>query len=962
MKTLALCFLLAMTASLNGQGQATTYERHPAIAGIDRDFADGKIDVNDYIRQQFYVVFDPAPLNSDYRRGLELKIKCATPLIMRFNQVKARLDSKTVEAMERYLDRPMGPEAVYISPSGRFQLTYVTTGGNAVPATDINPANGIPDYVERCAEYFDYSWRKEIDTLGFAGPYNSETRRYQISFENMGAYGYTTTTGDSVGTRIVVHNNFIGFPPNDDPDGDVLGAMKVTNAHEFKHASQFTNSQWSENGWVELDATWMEDIAYDATNDYYNYIVGSGSPFTAPGTALDDGGSGSYEDCNWQHFMSEKYGNAIITDLWNYRKTHQWEDMLASYDNILISYGSSLAAAFKDYVTWNMMTGTRAVSGFGYGESSTYPTSTLCRTHTTLPASGTQCTLGHLAANFIRVNSDQSVRNLHVVFNGPVGEEMGLMLVFRHNAGFVTTEEVPLDAFNSADYIATPRLNGVQFAGLIPVMTQTYSGDFTYAYSLETVPGVAIHHTPLAGVVDSAAFYAVTAQMLSYGARLDTQNLFLHYGSGAITDSVLMISTGITGQFSADIPGPGNNVSVRYYLSAMDTTGYRVTLPAGAPGDFFEFSVGHDVIPPQIDHASPTAFSRDELPLSVKALVSDDVQLDTVTLAYRHNAVDLGVMGMQSVNGDTFMVVLPLDTTDVAIGDSIEYRITARDASIFQNVDSTEWYKVYVYGAFTLVRTITKPIPDNNANGVLDTLPALATDFSPAPHHVADMDVIFKATHPYIGDLTVKLKSPSGLTVTLMQRPGPGTLGSSGDNPDIVLDDEAETSIENITHTGSQQVVGRYRPDPQALSLFDGEDINGNWILQVLDSRSSQTGTLTQWGFKVKTIASAITDVPEDLTGAVPRQFMLLQNYPNPFNPSTTIRYQMAVPGHVTLTVYNILGQRIRTLVNGRKPAGGHEVAWDGLDAHGVPMSSGVYFYRLQTGGQSSVRKMVLVK
>lgn len=962
MKLFTVCFLFAAVTGM-AQEMGVTWEAHPAVRMIQQDLATDRLTQDEYYVNLFRVVFEPDRLPEKYREGLGLKIKCATPLMMAYAKDRELLDATTRDLLDGYLRRPFETiEAVYISPGGRFELTYQTTGGNAVPTTDINPPNGIPDYVERCAEYFDYCWLKEIDTLGFAGPYNSVTMRYRIGFENMGAYGYTTTTGDSVGTRIVVHRNFIGFPPNDDPDGDQLGAMKVTNAHEFKHASQFTNSYWSEGGWVELDATWMEDIAYDATNDYYNYIEGGGSPFTAPGTALDDGGTGSYEDCNWQLFMSEKYGTQIITDLWIYRQTHGWEPMLTSYDNILTTYGSNLASAFKEYATWNMMSGSRAVPGFGYGEAAAYPTSQLCRTHTSLPAAGTQCSLDHLAANFIRINSDLSNRNLHVLFNGPVGEEMRLMLVFRHQGDSVTTEEVPLDAYNSADHVASPRLNGVVYAGLIPVMTQTYGGAFTYAYSVETVPGLAITHVPYTGVVDSAAAYPVTAQIVSYGAELDTQQLFLHYGTGAFTDSVILTPTGSPNQYSADIPGAGNNTSIRYYLSALDASGLRVTLPQGAPDEYYEFSIGHDVIPPNITHVVPAEFSRDELPLNVVVRVTDDVLLDTVSLHYRHNGVNLGSLGMVPTGQDTFGVILPLDSLSVAIGDSMEYQIVAMDGSVFHNVDSTGWFKVYVYGTFAVARSVVLPIPDNNPSGVRDTLPVMATVVSPEAFRIADLDVTFTATHPYVGDLTVKLTSPSGQTVTLMQRPGPGSLGSSGDNPDITLSDEAATSIDSITFTGTQQVVGTFRPDPQALSLFDQEDVNGNWILQVLDSRTSQVGILTGWGLRIKTIASSVVTSSGRADRVGPASFHLHQNQPNPFNPTTTIRYSMQTAGPVTMTVYNLLGQEVRTLVSGRKAAGDHLVQWDGKDRQGAPVASGIYFYRLESEGKSLVRKMLLVK
>jgi hypothetical protein len=88
-----------------------------------------------------------------------------------------------------------------------------------------------------------------------------------------------------------------------------------------------------------------------------------------------------------------------------------------------------------------------------------------------------------------------------------------------------------------------------------------------------------------------------------------------------------------------------------------------------------------------------------------------------------------------------------------------------------------------------------------------------------------------------------------------------------------------------------------------------------------------------------------------------PYAFYLGANYPNPFNPTTTITYQVPESRHVTLTVYNVLGQVAATLVNEVKAAGRYEVKFDASS-----LSSGVYLYRLSSGEQTSIRSMVLVK
>ena len=93
----------------------------------------------------------------------------------------------------------------------------------------------------------------------------------------------------------------------------------------------------------------------------------------------------------------------------------------------------------------------------------------------------------------------------------------------------------------------------------------------------------------------------------------------------------------------------------------------------------------------------------------------------------------------------------------------------------------------------------------------------------------------------------------------------------------------------------------------------------------------------------------------------VPQHFALGQNYPNPFNPSTIIPYELAEAAHVRLEIFNLLGQRLATLVDGTRPAGSHTAMWDATDAAGRAVGAGVYIYRMSSEGRSMSRRMVLV-
>ncbi|HOP07756.1 MAG TPA: T9SS type A sorting domain-containing protein [candidate division Zixibacteria bacterium] len=104
-------------------------------------------------------------------------------------------------------------------------------------------------------------------------------------------------------------------------------------------------------------------------------------------------------------------------------------------------------------------------------------------------------------------------------------------------------------------------------------------------------------------------------------------------------------------------------------------------------------------------------------------------------------------------------------------------------------------------------------------------------------------------------------------------------------------------------------------------------------------------------------IVSLPTAVDDDVVEGLPGEFALSQNYPNPFNPITTIEFSLPRAGHTLLEVYNILGQRVVTLVDANLQAGSHQVEFDGDS-----QPSGVYFYRITSPEGSQTKKMMLLK
>jgi hypothetical protein len=106
----------------------------------------------------------------------------------------------------------------------------------------------------------------------------------------------------------------------------------------------------------------------------------------------------------------------------------------------------------------------------------------------------------------------------------------------------------------------------------------------------------------------------------------------------------------------------------------------------------------------------------------------------------------------------------------------------------------------------------------------------------------------------------------------------------------------------------------------------------------------------------------SLTGVEKTHKSELPSIMKLCQNYPNPFNPMTTIRYSLAKSTLVKLTIFNLLGQRIKTLVNSFQSAGEHSISWDATDDGNNSVNSGIYFYQLTTDFRTFQNKMVLLR
>ncbi len=158
-----------------------------------------------------------------------------------------------------------------------------------------------------------------------------------------------------------------------------------------------------------------------------------------------------------------------------------------------------------------------------------------------------------------------------------------------------------------------------------------------------------------------------------------------------------------------------------------------------------------------------------------------------------------------------------------------------------------------------------------------------------------------------------------------------------------------------------------------SVSTFDkeGDDVIKTWTLNNMYSNkrdSCYEFDSAHFQLGINNVSVAVTDnqytnIKSWIVDIRPaKKYELMQNYPNPFNGFTTIPFELQKDGNVKITVYDILGRKVKTLINKPYAFGKHQTTWDGIDINGNPVSSGFYFYQIKSGGYTKAKRLLLLK
>lgn len=486
-----------------------------------------------------------------------------------------------------------------------------------------------------------------------------------------------------------------------------------------------------------------------------------------------------------------------------------------------------------------------------------------------------------------------------------------------------------------------------------------------------------ITHTPLANTEDTTA-RTVLVTIRSRVPIVPESTAVVYGVGGTFTSAALLTPDNPPGTYSAQIPYLGSGVSVTYYIKTKNANN-SVRLPLNAPTGYFSYQVGQDQTGPTITHSLLGNQSITSWPPMISARVTDLSGISFVRVEYSKNG--LAQTPFDLILSDTvYADTLHLGRAQMNPGDSIAYRIVATDNARQPN---TSTYPSSGFIGFTVKNYSNLDLTfESTSEGFTGTndwqwgVPAIP---SPAPHGGTGCWGTILNGNYTVGPRLSSLTTPSfavfsnrasfsfwhwyemqsrfdGANVKVSINAGPFQLIQP-------VDSFPQAAIYNGfgNPLGGQPGYSNVGGTTWSKATFDltGIASEGNTLAIRFDFGSDNSIQYRGWYVDDFTSNGFGTQIPVGVEPANgrPARFALEQNYPNPFNPSTAISYELAVPGHVSLKIFDVLGREVATLVNDVQPAGRFETTWDARD-----VASGLYVYRLEAGSFREMKKMILLK
>ena len=479
--------------------------------------------------------------------------------------------------------------------------------------------------------------------------------------------------------------------------------------------------------------------------------------------------------------------------------------------------------------------------------------------------------------------------------------------------------------------------------------------------------GPVISHTPLGNTEQVSGSRPVNSVITPSGSAINSSltKLYYSYNSTTLTNNILLTNSS-GNNWTANLPMSTGAGTYRYYLTTTDMLGRTSTSPYGAPANYYTFVASVDTIKPVITYTPLANTPKGSWPATVTASVTDNIGVDSAWVRwYKNNATTTKTFKLINTTGSTFAATFNSLNTDVAVGDSIFYRIIAQDNSSAHNRDSS------VLNKFKIV---TLRICENFGAGIVP----------PTGWTVSGTYWLYDATSAYgtgTGDAKFDFwNATAGTNETMSTMIFDPTLAGDSIKFDIAHAYYSTTAIDSLVVETSTNGGTTFTT---LAKMYSGTSFTTTLCMSTVSATAQFTPTAAQWksrafilpvgtnkiNFRAKSaygnnlyidnicLSAIITNTTLVGSGMVPENYTLAQNYPNPFNPTTKINFAIPKQGLLSLRIYDILGREVATLVNEFKTAGYYSV-----DFNASELSSGIYFYKVEVNGFIDVKRMVLLK
>ncbi|NIM19235.1 MAG: S8 family serine peptidase [Candidatus Latescibacteria bacterium] len=461
----------------------------------------------------------------------------------------------------------------------------------------------------------------------------------------------------------------------------------------------------------------------------------------------------------------------------------------------------------------------------------------------------------------------------------------------------------------------------------------------------DTVPPEFVSTDVPASTFDTVGPYTVTTTVQDALSGVAMVTLYYSTDDGSSWTSVAMSPTGSPDEYSGDIPGQSSGTRIKLYAEATDNAANTSTDPAGAPATTYEFGImpsgDYLVLLGGASHTTPEMFQAAFSAIGRTADIWDwdNLGVPTVAILQAYDAV--------------------------IVDESWYFDTTQRDTlGAFLSTARPNLNQIFMLGRDLSYGSSARPWMEQYTGAAYERDDPGWRQLTSTPGDPIGAGETFTIQGYYPDELKLSTTYPGGAVIYKYSG-----MGSSLD----LFDTEQELrefyekegkpwdpKLWPMAPTGPDSAAGvRYVNTTHASVYFS---FNLKYI-QEESRRAAVLDRVLNW-LDTAMSSEGVELAAENMTPEIPDRLTLWQNYPNPFNPVTTIKVGIPndLKGSVSLKIYNVTGQLVKTVFVGRKPAGVYTFQWDGTNNVGQTVSTGIYFARFAAGDMKLTRKMILLK